>query len=300
MQVTPAPNLYRNCMRLNKSRSCQNTAMDISLLDSFQWTLCCIAALSVGIAKTGVPGFGIVAVPLFATALGGLVSVGALLPILIFADCFAVLWYRRHAQWDKLVSLLPWVYVGILMASALIYYLNQDSQAIATPLEPGAFTQNEIFNMVIGLIVLSMLAVYFLRKKFGDKLTPHNSLAVGGTGIACGVSTLIANAAGPIMTLYLAGKKMPKEQFMGTNAWYFLILNVSKVPIYLFLPTGIKDQNMITMDSFLFDLYLFPIIFIGVFIGKWALIKIPQQAFDIAVVVLAGLSALKLLLSPWI
>ncbi len=271
--------------------------MDISDITTFQWVLCCLAALTVGIAKTGVPGFGIVAVPLFATALGGLVSVGALLPILIFADCFAVFWYRRHAQWDKLVGLLPWVYVGIVIGAGLIYFMNQNPPP---PPSENDFSRDDMFNIIIGSIVLGMLIIYFLRKKLGDRLTPHHHVAVAGTGIACGVSTLIANAAGPIMTLYLAGKNMPKEQFMGTNAWYFLLLNVSKVPLYMFLPTGKGGQAMITMDSFLFDLCLLPIIFIGVFIGKWALQKIPQHIFDIAVVLLAGAAAIKLLISPWL
>lgn len=267
--------------------------MDISSLDFVQWILISIAALSVGIAKTGVPGFGIIAVPLFASALGGLLSVGALLPILIFADCFAVFWYRRHAHWDKLISLLPWVVVGIAIGAYLIHLFNQN------PITLGGFDQNQIFDIIIGIIVLSMLLVYFLRKKFGDKLTPHNTLAVGGTGIACGVSTTLANAAGPIMTLYLAGKNMPKEQFMGTNAWYFLILNVSKVPLYLFLSAGADQGPMITWNSFVLDLCLFPLILLGVFIGKWALQKIPQQVFDIVVVCLAGAAALKLLLTPF-
>ena len=102
------------------------------------------------------------------------------------------------------------------------------------------------------------------------------------------------------MTLYLAGKNMPKEQFMGTNAWYFLILNLLKVPLYLFLAAGENQSAMITWESFLLDLCLFPLILVGVFIGKWALQKIPQQAFDIAVVCLAGAAALKLLISPFL
>ena len=132
--------------------------MDISTLSAFQWTLISIAALSVGIAKTGVPGFGIIAVPLFASALGGLLSVGALLPVLIFADCFAVFWYRRHAHWDKLISLLPWVLVGIGIGAYLIHLFNKN------PIEIGGFNQNQIFDIIIGMIVLSMLCVYFLRK----------------------------------------------------------------------------------------------------------------------------------------
>ena len=267
--------------------------MDISTLDALQWTLCCIAALTVGIAKTGVPGFGIIAVPLFASALGGLKSVGALLPILIFADCFAVFWYRRHAHWDKLISLLPWVVGGMLLGAYLIHLFNKN------PISIGTFSQNDIFDVIIGGIVLSMLIVYFLRKKYGDRLTPHNTIAVGSTGIACGVSTTLANAAGPIMTLYLAGKNMPKEQFMGTNAWYFLLLNCAKIPLYLMLSAGEGQPAMITWESFLFDLCLLPLILVGVFIGKWALQKIPQRAFDIAVVCLAGAAALKLLITPF-
>ncbi|NRA40244.1 MAG: sulfite exporter TauE/SafE family protein [Planctomycetes bacterium] len=260
-------------------------------LSFWQWALCMIACLTVGFAKTGVPGFGIISVPLFATAIGGLDSVGALLPLLVFADIFAVFWYRRHARWDQLISLIPWVLIGMAAASYIIIYLHK---------HPGQFFGLEhgvFFDVLIGSIVLTMLGVYFLKQFYGDKITPHSGIAVGSTGLFCGVSTTLANAAGPIMTLYLTGKKLPKEQFMGTSAWYFLILNAAKFPLYMLLPSN-GDKSMITVDSLLFNCCLFPLIIIGVYIGRWALHKFSQRAFNTIVVILAGVSAIKLLLSP--
>ena len=63
-----------------------------------QWMIGILAALMVGITKTGIPGIGILVVPLMAIVFGGRLSVGATLPLLIFGDIFAVLWYRQRRQ----------------------------------------------------------------------------------------------------------------------------------------------------------------------------------------------------------
>ena len=265
--------------------------MDLAELSWWQWGLGAFAAMLCGTAKTGVPGLGILVVPLMAIIFGGKQSVGTLLPMLIFADCFAVCWYRRHAQWDKLWSLFPWVLPGVVLGFVVLWAID----GLALP-----FDGKLAFKPLIGAIVLTMLIIHLLRQRMGDRLVPNSPVAVAATGTGAGAATTLANAAGPIMTLYLAGMRLPKEQFMGTNAWFFLILNCAKVPLYLVLTVLAPQNPMFSKGSILFDLAMLPLIVVGVFLGKWVFTRIPQRLFDVLVLVLAGLSSINLLLSPWL
>lgn len=261
-------------------------------LHSWQWILGIIAGLLVGCAKTGLPGIGILVVPLMATAFGGRASVGALLPMLIIADCFAVAFYRRHAEWDKLVKLVPWVAVGLSIGFLVMWWLGS--------LEAAQAAKDDVFKPVLGGLILCMLGLLLLRRKFGDRLTPQSRLGVMGTGVATGSATFLANAAGPVMTLYLAAMGMPKERFMGTNAWFFLLVNITKIPMFLLLGLLVPQAPLITASSFVFNLMMAPVIIIGVFIGAWVFKRIPQKIFDAAVLLLAAAAAVNLIIDALI
>ncbi|MDA3959278.1 MAG: sulfite exporter TauE/SafE family protein [Planctomycetota bacterium] len=263
--------------------------MNVGDLEIWQWVVGMAAALLVGCAKTGIPGIGILVVPLMVMVFGGKPSVGTLLPMLIFADCFAVLWYRRHAQWDKLWKLFPWVLPGMAVGAGALWAVD------GLELQLGSLDGKHLFELLIGLVVLTMLVLHLLRQRMGDRLTPHSKAGVALVGGGTGAATTMANAAGPIMTLYLAGIGMPKQQFMGTNAWFFLILNLVKVPIFIAISLMPGQSPLFTQGSLLWDLAMFPLILCGVFIGKWLLPRIPQKVFDTLVLVLAATSALNLI-----
>lgn len=252
-------------------------------LETWQWVLGGAAALFVGISKTGVPGMGILVVPLLAAVFGGRPSVGIMLPMLVVGDVFAVLWYRRHAEWDKLIKLAPWVAVGIGAGAVALQVLGHVKQ------------DKDILNPVIGGLVLAMLIVYVLQGQLGQRLTPKSGVGMAGTGVTAGFATTVSNAAGPVMQIYLAAHKMPKEQFMGTLAWYFFIINLCKVPIYAAISAANPENPMMTRHSLLFNLEVVPIIIIGVFVGKWLLPRISQRLFNDVVLVLAGVAAVKLI-----
>lgn len=242
-------------------------------LEAWQWILLILSALSVGLTKTGLPGLGIVVVPLAAVALPARQSVGVVLPMLIFADLFAAGAYRRHAQWKHLVRLLPSTIAGI---AAGYFVLKGISSAQLKPL--------------IGVIVLIMLALK-AKTMFGKSAAP--ALNIDTTpgkafaflmGFFAGMTTMMANAAGPVMILYLLAMRLPKEQFMGTSAWFFFIVNWIKVPGYLSL-------GLITPDSLKLDLTLFPVIAVGACLGIFLLPRIPQRLFNIAALALAAAAA---------
>lgn len=249
-----------------------------------QWILGLTAALLVGFSKTGMPGVGILVVPMLAAAFGGRISVGVMLPLLILGDCFAVYWYRRHARWDQLGPLIPWVLPGMGLGALALWALGKQSSG------------KDLMDVLIGSLVLGMLAVHLARMRLKDRMVPHSKAAVASTGAAAGFSTTVSNAAGPIMSIYLTAMGLPKEQFMGTTAWYFFIFNLSKLPVYLILTAMNPAHPIMNRPSLAADLLLAPGVLAGVAAGKLLLPYLPQKLFDGLVLGLAGVAAVKLII----
>ncbi len=251
--------------------------------EAWQWVLGVAAALMIGTSKTGVPGLGILIVPMLATAFGGRLSVGVMLPMLIVGDIFAVTWYRRHTQWDKLVGLLPWVVVGMAAGTFVLW------------LTGGASRSKDYTDLIIGCLVLAMVALHLLRGKLGDSFAPTSSIGVAGTGVAAGFATTVSNAAGPVMQMYFTAHKLPKHQFMGTTAWYFCIVNMSKFPIYVVMSRLFPTKPLVTTSSLTLNLVVLPAIIAGVYFGRWLLPRIPQKTFERVVIALATVGAVKMI-----
>lgn len=203
-------------------------------------------------------------------------SVGLLLPILIFADLFAVGYYRHHGKWQHLVKLLPWAVVGIGIGYLIL------SKIDSRTLKP-----------LIGIIVLAMLAIRLrsILKNDPEHLPDHWSFPAL-IGLLAGATTMMANAAGPVMVLYLLSMHLPKQKFIGTAAWFFFIVNWVKVPL-------MADLDMITIETLKMDAAVAPAVVVGAVAGIWLLKKIPQKQFNIIALILAAAAATKLLLSAF-
>ena len=241
-------------------------------LTSLQWVLLGISGLLIGMSKTGISGVGLMVVPLLANAFGGRPSVGLLLPILILADIFAVSWYNRHAQWKHILRLLPWAFVGIITAAIV-----------------GKNISDQTFNKLLAILVLGGVVVLVWRDLRSDKLKiPQSRWFAGGMGLLGGFSTMIGNAAGPVMALYLLSMRLPKNIYIGTGAWFFFIVNLSKVPLHVW------SWKTITVNSFLLDLLMIPAIAAGAFFGIWLVRLLPEKFYRILVIVTTLLSALLL------
>ncbi|HKQ70305.1 MAG TPA: sulfite exporter TauE/SafE family protein [Polyangiaceae bacterium] len=240
----------------------------------WQWLLGATCAFLVGVAKTGVPGFGILVVPLMVLAVGNArASAGWLLPLLCAGDLFAVIHYRRHAEARRLFSLLPWVIVG-MAAGTLV---------LRAP-EP-------IVRRFVAAIILLMIAIYVTRRRQSLARPPEGwrtHVVFGGTA---GFATMVANAAGPVMNVYLLAKRLPKEEFVATGAWFFLVVNLSKVPVYAY-------QGLVSARSLAFDLLTLPLLVAGALSGRRIVRDIPQRVFEFTVLALTVASALLLLAPP--
>lgn len=237
-----------------------------------------LCALLVGVSKTGVPGLGILIVPLMAMALPehARESTGVMLGMLILGDLFAAGYYRRAAEWKHVLRLLPPAFLGIVTGWQIMEYVT-DSQ----------------LKRLIGIIVLAMLAIHFWRTRLQGENTPIPTQwwFAATLGFAAGVTTMMANAAGPVMVVYLLAMRLPKVAFVGTSAWFFFAVNWLKVPFsaHLALTTG---------DSVKLGLLMLPLIIIGSVVGIFVLHRLPQKVFNSLIQLLAAAAALKLLFSP--
>ena len=237
-----------------------------------QWVLLGISGLLIGMSKTGISGVGLMVVPLLANAFGGRPSVGLLLPILIFADIFAVTWYNRHARWKYIIRLLPWAFAGIILATLV-----------------GKSISDQTFNRLLAGLIIGGIAILVWRDIRSDKLKiPQSRWFAGGLGLMGGFATMIGNAAGPVMALYLLSMRLPKNSYIGTGAWFFFIVNLSKVPLHIW------SWKTISLNSFMLDVMVIPAVAAGAFLGIWLVRLLPEKYYRLLVIVTTLLSALLL------
>lgn len=238
-----------------------------------QWACALVAAVGIGVSKSGLPGISLLHVLIFAHLFPGAATTGVVLPMLVCGDVGAVLLFRRHAQWHHVFRTLPPALIGVVVGWLVMKGF------------PGMR-----FNPVIGSIVLA-LAVLQLFRTWKPALflgVPHTLGFAWAMGLSAGLTTMLANAAGPVMGIYLLAVELPKAEFVGTSAWFFLIINVLKIPFSLQL-------GFITPHTLLFNLLLVPGIIAGLFLGKSIIPKIPQKWFDTLILAFALIAAARLL-----
>jgi len=241
-------------------------------LEPWQWVIVVFAALFIGISKTAIGGLGMVSVAIFANVLPAREASGFVLPLLICADLVAARSYRQHTQWKHLVRLFPWTAGGIVLGWLTMGMIN-DRQA----------------SLLVGGIVLAMVALHLWRRRKATDGEEERSFGFAATiGVLAGFTTLIANAAGPLMAIYLLAMCLPKMQYMGTAAVFFLIINSFKVPFMM-------NLDLINGQSFMGNLVLVPAVFVGAFIGRKILTKIDQKLFESLALWLSALAGVKLL-----
>ncbi|WPP52351.1 sulfite exporter TauE/SafE family protein [Catalinimonas niigatensis] len=242
-------------------------------LSPAEWGLVIFCAVMVGTSKAGISGAGIVVIPILANIFGGQLSTGFLLPILVIADIFAVYYYNRHAQWKYLLRLLPWTLVGIGIGVWV-----------------GDIVSDKVFKEMIAIVIFVCLALMFWQNAQKRKIkVPDEWWFSALAGLAGGFATMIGNAAGPIMAVYLLSMHLPKNHYIGTAAWFFLIINVLKLPFHFFI------WQTITLSSLLTNITLIPAIAGGAFFGFFIVKKFPERAFRIFIILTTALSSILLL-----
>ncbi|PKQ18077.1 MAG: sulfite exporter TauE/SafE family protein [Actinobacteria bacterium HGW-Actinobacteria-8] len=234
-----------------------------------------LAAVVIGFSKTALGGLAVIAVAIFATILPAKESTAAILVLLIVGDLVAVWHYRHDADWSLIRRLLPAVLPGLVLGSVFLRIVSDD-----------------VLRRSIGGVLLVLLLLQLLVKWRGvaPASNAHEHRAAAWTaGTAAGFATMTANAAGAVMTLYLSASGIDKRRFIGTNAWFFLIVNLVKVPFSVGL--GLMNWDDLGRAGL-----LAPLILLGGIVGYATVRRISQHRFDIAVLLASAIAATALLL----
>ena len=241
-------------------------------LTLWQWLLAGLCGLLIGAAKSGLTGMGFLAFPILAGIFGARVSTGVALPMLLLADFFAVHHYNRHADWKHLLRLMPWAMVGLF-----------------TALVVGGWVSNQSFGLLFAVTILAGIALLFLRDLQRRALAvPDQAWFPATMGASAGFATMIGNAAGPMMSLYLLSMRLPKQVFIGTGAWFYLAVNVIKMPLQAFVWHTISPQTLT------FNLVTAPFIVLGIVGGIATVRHIPEKAYRLLVMASVTLAAVLL------
>jgi uncharacterized protein len=242
---------------------------------ALEWASLLLGAIIAGASKGGLPGLNTAAVVLFAQAMSARAATGTLLPLLIAADIVAVTMFRRNANWRELLRLAPSTIVGVIFGAWLLSRVdNQSSQHL------------------IGAIILALCTLQIWRARDPSAGTAwlKSPLTIAGVGVLAGSTTMIANAAGPVMTLYLLAMRLPKLEFVGTTAWFFFAVNLFKLPFMIGL-------GLVNASSLQLGMMLLPALLLGVFGGRFVLERLPQIWFERAALIMAVIGGARLLLS---
>jgi uncharacterized membrane protein YfcA len=237
-------------------------------------TLALVAAFCIGMSKAGFTGISLISVFLMADLYGAETSTGVVLPLLIVADLVVYPAFRKHASWAPVWKLLPATVVGLLAGWWLL----------------GVIEEDQVARKVIGGCILTMVALQSVRAwrpEWSARLADSRGFGTAA-GAAGGVTTMMANAAGPVIQLYLLSRRLPKMELLGIGARFFLLVNILKLPF-----SG--SLNLITRDSLMDNLKCLPGVLAGIWIGKWLVQRVPQRAFEWMVIGFSVVAGLRLL-----
>ena len=249
----------------------------IAILESFQISgldllLAFTATLLLGIGKSGIKGLGVVIVTLMALVFGSRASTGILMPMMITADIFAVIYYHRHTQWVFLKKLLPMMIVGVLLG---VWWGNDISE--------------ELFKQIMAFFILATVVIMIWMDRTKSFGIPKHWAFSSFMGLLSGITSMIGNLAGSFASIYLLAIRLPKNEFIGTAAWLFFIINVFKLPFHIFIWKTVDAKTL------QLNLLLSPAIVIGFFLGIRLVKIIRNDLYRKLVLIVTAIGALIIL-----
>jgi len=230
-------------------------------------------AFIIGLAKAGLRGIDMLNVTLMALVFGSKASTGIVLPLLCIADIAAVLYYHRHAQWKHFWKLIPWMAAGILIGVFAGKDLNE-----------------AVFRKLMAVIIILTVIIMLVMEIIKSENVPAHPLFAAGTGIVAGITTMLGNLAGAFSNLYFLAMRLPKNDFIGTVSWLFLVINLFK------LPFQVLYWKNITATSLQTDLLLLPALALGFLLGLKIVKQIKDDHYRKVVIVLTLIGAVVIFL----
>lgn len=245
----------------------------VSEISTTAWTFAFFGALVLGISKAGIKGIAIITVTFMALAFGSKQSTGLIVPMLILGDIFAVVYYNKHTQWSYIVKFLPWMILGLLIG----VFVGKDMP-------------ETVFKYCMGALILGTVLMMFWWDQKKSKKVPTHWVFAGTMGLFAGITTMIGNLAGAFSNIYFLAMRLPKNEFIGTAAWLFLIINVIKLPFHIF------SWKTITFESLIINVKLVPAIVLGLIIGVYLVKIIKNQFYRKMILVLTAIGAVLIFL----
>ena len=246
----------------------------LASISSLEWALIATSGLLIGMNKAGLMGAAMAAIPIMAGIFGAQLSVGVILPMLIVADVVAVIYYRQHADWGIVLRLLPWTLVGIGVGAVVGDAIPESS-----------------FRLLLAIVVLAGVVLLGYKEFFHrDVNVPERWYLSAILGLLAGFATMVGNAAGPIMTLYLLSMGLSKNQFIGTGAWFYFVVNLLKVPLHVVF------WKTITLETLTVDLLAAPVIVAGGLLGLVLVRHIKERPYRVFILVITAVISVRLFL----
>lgn len=233
------------------------------------WLLISMAAFIIGLAKSGIKGIEMINITIMAIVFGGKASTGVVLPLLCLADLMAVKYYHRHAQWKHFWKLIPWIAIGILVG----VYVGKD-------------LDEAVFRKIMAIIILLTVTLLLIIEVGKNLAIPENKFFAVGMGLTAGFTTMLGNLGGAFSNIYFLATRMDKNDFIGTAAWIFLVINFFKLPFQVIY------WHNISLASLHIDLLLLPALVAGFFAGIAIVAKIKDNSYRRIVFALTVLGAL--------
>lgn len=242
-------------------------------LTTMQWTLLLLSGVCIGVSKAGFSGVSMLSVAMLAEAFGARESIGVNLPMLIAADIIVYPAFRKWGSWREVTPLLITMLIGVGLG---FWWLMEIPDTVLRP--------------VIGWIIVVMLGFQLWKRLSATtfRRVAESPVFGAGAGVIGGVATTMANAAGPVMQLFLLSRGLPKMEMVGIGARLFLVVNLVKVPL-------LGKVDLITTQSLALNALGLPFIIFGIWWGKRYLLRIPQRVFEWMIIVFAFGAAVRLL-----
>ena len=237
-------------------------------LPLWAWLVLVSCALLVGFSKTAIGGVAMIAVVLAAVVLPAKDSTGVALLLLLTGDLVAIWTYRHNVDWRLIGRLVLPVLLGIGLGALFLSWVD-----------------DLVLKRTIGAILLVLL----LLGLWPDRVGAHRPAVAMGYGGLAGFTTMVANAGGPAMSLYLLAAKYDKWRFLGTTSWFFFAVNVTKLPVSIGL-------GIVRPDTAVVAAVLVPVVLLGTWIGRLTIKRIEQATFDRLVTVFVAISAIYLVI----
>lgn len=238
-------------------------------LTFLQWALVGFGAFLLGVSKSGIKGIGVFIVTLMAMVFGSKISTGIVMPMLIVGDVFAVIYYKRHAQWKYIFILIPWMILGVLIG----VWLGKDLPEVA-------------FKRLMAVIILGSVGLMYWSEKRNNDYMPESKIFGAMMGSLAGFTTMVGNLAGPIANIYFLLMRFPKNHFIGTAAYLFFVINLFKLPFHIF------SWETITTDTIIINLKVLPIQILGLVAGVYLVKKINEAMYRKMILALTAIGAI--------